>query len=159
MKILILGHGEHGKDTAAEIITELTGLRFESSSLAASDLVVWPHMPQYGNAQECFEDRRNHREKWKQLITEYNTPDKSKLCRQILSRCDGYIGMRCQDEYKASRDFFNFVFWVDASVRKGIDPTMKICFDYESMIYIDNNDSLKILKIRIMQKLLDAGIC
>jgi len=138
-KILILGHGEHGKDTVADMITEFTGLRFESSSLAAAEIAVWPHMPEYPSAQACYDDRRNRREEWRRLITEYNTPDKARLCREILTRCDGYIGMRCPDEYAASRDLFDYVLWVDARQRIDThDPTMRIPLD-EQMIVINNN--------------------
>jgi len=144
VKVLILGHGEHGKDTAGELVTKYTGLRFESSSLAASEIVVFPALREkygYSTPQECYEDRRNHREEWRQLITEYNTPDKGRLCREILERCDGYIGMRCQQEYEATMHLFDHVLWIDSSKRKPQDPTMKIMRD-ESMHYIDNNYSM-----------------
>jgi len=138
VKILILGHGEHGKDTAADIITEYTGLSFESSSMAAAEIAVLPHMPQYTSAKRCFDDRRNHREEWKRLITRHNTPDKDRLCREILTRCDGYVGMRCPEEYAASRAMFDHILWIDGSDRKPADPTMGIIYS-EEMVLIDNN--------------------
>lgn len=145
-RILILGKGGHGKDTAAEIISDLYGLSFRSSSLAACEKAVLPVLgPKYGykTVDECYEDRRNHREEWKQLITDYNTPDKSRLCREILAECDMYVGMRCADEFAASKELFDEIYYVDASERVEIDdPTMKIEFDPSCMTLIDNNETI-----------------
>jgi hypothetical protein len=169
MKILILGHGEHGKDTVAEIIThctglfgtDFTGLRFESSSRAAAELAVMPALAEkygYKTVEECFDDRRNHREEWKQLITDYNTPDKSRLCREIIARCDGYVGMRCPEEYAAVKHLFDYVIWVDASKRKPLDPSMGIERD-DSMAVIDNNDCILNCYINTALWAQRAGLC
>lgn len=158
MKILILGHGEHGKDTVADIVTELTGLRFESSSHAAAELAVMPHMEGYSSVEECFNDRRSHRQKWRDLITAYNTPDKGRLCKEIIGRCDGYVGMRCQLEYDAVRELFDYVLWVDASKRKPDDPTMTIKKE-PNMILIDNNGSLSECYSNVLAWAREAGLC
>lgn len=143
MKILILGHGRHGKDTVGNLISQQTGLRFQSSSMAACETAIFPIlslMYGYKSVQECFEDRINHRQEWKDLISEYNYFDKSSLCKKILKNHDGYIGMRCPEEYAASRHLFGMVLWVDASKRLPEDPTMLIRQD-SNMFLIDNNGS------------------
>lgn len=145
-RILILGMGGHGKDKMAEIIRDLYGLSFASSSMAACEKAVLPVLgPKYGyqSAQECYDDRRNHREEWKQLITDYNTPDKARLCREILAENDIYVGMRCADEFAASKDLFDEIYYIDASERvETDDPTMKIEFDPSCMTWIDNNGTI-----------------
>lgn len=145
-RILILGKGGHGKDTMAEIISDLYGLSFQSSSFAACEKAVMPTLCKkygYKSAQECYDDRRNHREEWKQLITDYNTPDKSRLCREILAENDMYVGMRCADEFAASKHLFDEIYYVDASDRvPEEDPTMKIEFDPSYMTWIDNNGTI-----------------
>lgn len=151
MKALILGHGDHGKDTVAEMLRDMMGLSFESSSLAASEIVVFPALKDkygYSNPQECFDDRRNHRQEWKQLITDYNTPDKARLCREILERVDCYVGMRCQQEYEAVKDMFGLVVWVDAGFRKPPDPTMAIK-PSPDMWLIENNSTIESLYTQI----------
>lgn len=40
-KVLILGHGRHGKDTVAEILRDDFGLSFTSSSMFCAEHVVW----------------------------------------------------------------------------------------------------------------------
>lgn len=159
--ILILGHGAHGKDTAAEFLSSISGLVFESSSLAASEIVVYPLLRDkygYKSAEECFEDRRNHRQEWKEAITAYNTPDKARLCREILNRRNGYIGMRCDEEYAASVDMFNYVLYIDACKRLPPDPTMMIERD-DRMIVIDNNGSVEDMEESLLAFAVEAGLC
>lgn len=151
MKLLILGHGEHGKDTVAAMLREMIGLTFRSSSEAACEIAVFPYLSEiygYEKWQECYADRRNHREEWRHLITEYNTPDKAKLCREIIATNDCYVGMRCPLEYAASKPLFDAIIWVDASNRKPIDPSMGIQPD-TSMLWVDNNGALTDLRYNV----------
>lgn len=145
MKILILGHGRHGKDSVAEMLHDLCGLTFQSSSWFAAEKAVFPYLaPMYGydTVQECFDDRAQHREEWRQLITDYNPPeDKGKLCRELLATSDCYVGMRCPLEYAAVRPLFDIVLWVDASLRCPPDPSMGIELD-DDMVVINNNYDL-----------------
>jgi len=158
MKVLILGHGRHGKDTVAEILEHTHGLTFQSSSRAACEIFIydvlrkrWPGA--YQDIEDCYDDRHNHRELWKELITEYNPPhDKAKLCKAILAKNDCYVGMRCPLEYAASKDLFDVVIWVDALKRHPKDPTMLIERD-ESMIVIDNNSHLLNLKLNVLDRI------
>lgn len=150
MKDLIIGHGRHGKDTFAEMI----GGSFQSSSEAALDIFLFDilndyrediNIPLYKTRDEAFIDRVNWRAMWHEEISRYNTPDKSKLAKGILSAADCYVGMRCNKEYKSCIDqgLFDRVFWVDASERKPKEDksSFNIDFDPETMIFIDNNSS------------------
>lgn len=141
-KVLILGHGGHGKDTAAEILNDCTGMTYISSSYAALKLFLYNALqPLFGyhSPTECYDDRRNHRDLWKRLITEYNTPDKGRLCREILEEYDCYVGMRCNEEFEATKHLFTLILWIDASKRLPNDPSMAIQFDPSTMILVDNN--------------------
>lgn len=40
-KFLVIGHARHGKDTFAEILEEVFGLKFKSSSQAAVDIFIY----------------------------------------------------------------------------------------------------------------------
>lgn len=153
---LILGLTQHGKDTVAEIMREYAGLAYESSSEAALDLIfpVLQEVYGYRTKEEAFEDRNNGKQLvWKELITLYNTPDKTALARKVLQNSQIYVGMRCAEEYAATRHLFDYVIWVDASERKGIPVpnSMEIECDPEDMIVIDNNGTLQDLKRRIFR--------
>jgi hypothetical protein len=95
MKLVICGHGRHGKDTVGEIIRELTGMTFRSSSDICCEHAVFPTLSKkygYKTLEECYADRINHRKEWFDLIVEYNTPDLAKLGRIILTNYDMYVG-------------------------------------------------------------------
>lgn len=107
MKTLIIGHARHGKDTVAEIIREEHGLTFESSSQAAARIFLYDVLKEkygYQSAEECFEDRVNHRAEWYDLICEYNREDKTRLAREILKTSDMYVGMRDREEIETCID-------------------------------------------------------
>lgn len=150
-KLLIIGHARHGKDTVAQILKDGWGLNFCSSSFAAAEKVVMPKMldetgkPFYNTVEECFADRVNHRATWKNLITEYNTPDKTRLAREIMTENDIYVGMRCHIELGECwiNRVFDAIVWVDASYRKEPEPLSSNTITKDRADYvIDNNGSM-----------------
>lgn len=155
-KLLIIGHARHGKDTVAKIITELTGMKFISSSEAALG-AIWPSLQaikKYKSKKHAFEDRVSEQNRliWKSLITLYNTPDKSTLARKVLEDSDIYVGMRCAEEYAKTKELFDHVIWVDATGRvKHEDPSMGICYQANSMYLLNNNEELEDLELSVKE--------
>ena len=165
-KVLILGHGRHGKDTVAELLEFYAGLTFTSSSRKAAD-VIFPALNEsldiyeddcyyYRDVEHAFNDRHNHRMLWKALISLYTASDKASLAKLVLEGSDVYVGMRCNEEYEASSHLFDHVIWVEASKRHGPDESMTIPLGVFNMVYIDNNGSLEDLHTRVMG-LIEAG--
>jgi hypothetical protein len=147
--ILVLGHGGHGKGAFCKLLTQLYGAECLSSSIAALPH-IWPVLDAldhaYATADEAYRDRMHYRELWCELISLYNTPDKSTLAREVLSRADVYDGMRCAKEFEASRHLFDYIVWVDASARvPTVDPTLTISRDVADLV-IDNNGTLDDLR-------------
>jgi hypothetical protein len=146
-KILILGHGRHGKDTVAEILESTLGLTFTSSSYACLQ-VIKPVLCAARDYEDFTDDeiyaaRVNCRDLWKEAITLVNTPDKSYLAKLVLEQSDMYVGMRCNQEFLASKDLFDLVIWVEAFERiPEADPTLDIEFDDSFMIKVENNKGL-----------------
>ena len=143
MKLLILGYARHGKDTVAEILSSMLGLRCTSSSSYACEQIVFPELKEkygYTSSDACFADRINHREEWFKLIQHHNRADPSRLTRDMLVDHSIVVGIRCRDELQASADLFDVIVWVDASKRLEkeaivsctVDPTL-------AHIVIDNN--------------------
>ena len=63
-KLLIIGHGRHGKDTVCEILKESYGFNFRSSSDFCAEKLVYPLLKDlynYNSYQEAYADRHNHR--------------------------------------------------------------------------------------------------
>ena len=156
-RLLILGSARHGKDTLAEIMNEVYGLTFKSSSQAAADIFLYNTLKDkygYQTPEECFEDRVNHRAEWKQLICDYNKDDRARLAKGILEQSDCYIGMRDREEIDECmrQGLFDIIIWVDASERLPLeDPSSfdidKTCAD----IIIDNNSDYNTFKQRVIK--------
>jgi len=152
MSVLVLGHGEHGKDTFAEMLAKKQELKFSSSSAAAFEVIlpvlltIYP--PTYP-PEEIYADRRNQRELWRRLILLYNTPDRSALARHILKDNDMYVGMRSAEEFRASKHLFDKIYWVDARHRVGkVDESMGIRYTSD-MIWVNNNGSVSELEHKV----------
>ena len=161
-KLLIIGHARHGKDSLAEKIRDKMGLAFTSSSVFVGEECIWPTWghERYDNFDQMFADRVNYRKTWADLISAYNTPDKTRTAKTMLDRgYDMYVGMRKQDEFHACQaiKLFDHIIWVDALKRLSPEPK-----DSNEMVpsmadlYFDNNGSVEIMDLFVenLQKLL-----
>lgn len=170
LKIMIVGHGRHGKDTAAELIAKAWGYKLTSSSLAAAR-AIWPALENkplvgmgsgmfrpYLDVEEAFNDRHNYRSLWFDLISAINEPDKTKLARTIYQTNDIYVGMRCWRELMCCKNagVYNVCIWVDASVRVEEEASSSMTVKPWMADYIlDNNGNLQDLS-RNLNQLLDT---
>ncbi len=154
-KLLIVGSARHGKDTFAEILRDIYGYKFKSSSQAAADIFIYDELKvKYGyeTSEECFEDRVNHRPEWHQMICDYNKDDQARLAKDILKNADCYVGMRDTDEIKECmrQGLFDLIIWVDASERK--DEEGKDSFNIDKSIadvIVENNGTLEEFEERV----------
>ena len=156
-KIFVIGHGRHGKDTVGEIIQEICGLTFESSSMFCAEHVVTPWLEKlgitYDSLDECYEDRVNHRMEWYDAIRDFNKEDESKLSAAIFNKYDMYVGIRSRVEFLAARHLSDLSIWVEASTRvPQIDPTCKI-LPTDCDIIIDNNGTEEELREKMVRLL------
>jgi hypothetical protein len=147
-KILIIGHARHGKDTLANYMRDVLDYRVADSSRRAAEIFLFDLLRvKYGyvDFEACYQDRVNHRAEWYQEICQYNTPDKTKLARNIMADSDIYVGMRDRDEIEACRaaKLFEAVIWVDASHRLPLEPESSFNIDQSLADFvIDNNGDL-----------------
>lgn len=167
-KLLILGYGRHGKDTVAEFLRDDYGFKFTSSSLFVAQEVMWDSwgVAKYPTFEAMFEDRSNHRVLWMEMISAYNTPDKTKTATTMLERgFDLYVGMRRLDELQACQaaGIFDAIIWVDASDRHPPETgSMDITLANSGAEFvIDNNgpeDAIVDEIVRMMDWLKERGI-
>lgn len=155
MKLMIVGDGEHGKDTVADLICEFTGMRTIASSLFAAHRFIYTALKDkygYRNVRHCWEDRRHHRAEWYNLIKAYNTPDPLKLMSQLYEQFDIYTGSRSREEFEAgrARQIFDLSIWVDRSEVLPYEnkTSMDLNID-DADIVIRNNGTLKDLEIKV----------
>ena len=165
-KLLIIGHGRHGKDTVAQMIADKMGLKFSSSSDFVGRKAIWPMWGQerYGSYEEMFDDRVNYRSTWGDLIEAYNTPDASRTGSEMIAEGnDMYVGMRRVREWKACMEnkVFDHVIWVDACQRLPLEGpgSMEMKREHADM-FIDNNGPEQNLQVAVdnLQRILrDEG--
>jgi len=156
-KLLIIGHGRHGKDTVCEILKENYGFSFESSSKFCSKLFIYESLKNkygYTNEEECYADRHNHRAEWYDAICDYNVPDAARLGREIFKAHDIYCGLRNKREFFAMKNtsVFDVAIWVDRSDRLPLEAKDSMSLEHWMADFtIDNNGSLEELVFNTTQ--------
>ena len=156
-KLLVIGHGRHGKDTVCEILRDKYDYSFESSSQFCSKLFIYDQLKDkygYSNEEQCYADRHNHRTEWYDAICDYNVPDASRLGREMFAVYDIYCGLRNKREFHAMKNtsVFDYAIWVDRSDH--LPPESKNSMSLEQWMSdytIDNNGTLEELEFNIDQ--------
>lgn len=144
-KILIIGHGRHGKDSVAKIIQLFYGLTYISSSEFCAEKLMYPRLKDkygYKSAKECFADRANHRSEWYDIISDYCKEDPSQLGRDIFEVSDIYCGLRNKREFHALKNqgIFDICIWVDRSDHLPPEPKDSMTLEpWMADFVIDNN--------------------
>ena len=166
-KLLIIGHGRHGKDTMAELLERDYGMTFKASSMAASEIFIYEELKEkydYVDPADCFHDRSNHRAEWYDMICDYNKDDRARLAKEILSNSDCYVGMRDLEEIDEcmKQGVFDLIVWVDASER--LPEEGKDSFNVpksRAHVVLYNNDTLESFeeKVKAFGKTVFAGAC
>ena len=146
-KLIICGHGRHGKDTMAGYLVDVHGFTAVASSIFAAEKLVFPLLKEkygYKTATECFHDRYSHRAEWFNIISNYCRENPSKLTQEIFKESDIYVGLRNRAELEASRKYCDVVIWVDRSRhlapenKDSNEITPEMCD-----VIIDNNGTLE----------------
>ena len=156
-KLLVIGHGRHGKDTVCEILRDHYGYTFESSSKFCSLQFIYNDLKDkygYANEEECYADRHNHRAEWYNAICDYNVPDAATLGREMFAEYDIYCGLRNKREYYAMKNtgVFDKVIWVDRSDHLPPEGNDSMSLEPWMADYIiDNNGTLGDLAFNVGQ--------
>lgn len=147
--IHVTGHSEHGKGTVCKYLNELKGITYASSSWVACEEYVYHRMKTIGlgyrSIEQCYNDRRNHKELWYEFINEWTSNNDQILGRLIAENYDIYDGIRHKDEFEALKamGLYHTTIWVDASERVPPQDTNSMTVTREDAdIIIHNNGSL-----------------
>ena len=145
-RLLVIGHGRHGKDTAAELLAKAFGVSWASSSEFVAERAIWPIVKDRGpwrDWREAYAARHKFRELWFHAIAAYNLAPGPSFAEQMLEEHAIYVGMRRRAELVASRHLFDRVIWVDASQRLPVeDPASMQLNRRDADLVLDNNGSL-----------------
>jgi hypothetical protein len=146
-KLLVVGHGRHGKDTVCEML-EVYGYKFQSSSKFCSELFIYNALKDkygYKNEDECYTDRHNHRAEWYDMIHNYCSNDLARLGRNLFAEHDIYCGLRNRREFFAMKneELFDYAIWVDRSDHLPAEDSTSMSIEQWMCDYtLDNNASL-----------------
>lgn len=149
MKLLIIGHGRHGKDTVSEYLRDNYGMQFKSSSMHCAANVAYPTLKDlygYTSVEECYADRHQHRSEWYQLISDYCKNDLARIGREIFEASDIYCGLRNVREFHSikNNDLYDYCIWVDRSEFLEMEPKSSMSLEpWMSDYVIDNNGTLE----------------
>lgn len=145
----------HGKTTIAEMLLDEYDLTFKDSSMASAEIFIYDELKDkygYNTFEECYEDRKQHRDEWFNLICDYNVPDKARLAKEILNRADVYVGMRSNDELQECKkqNIFDLIIGIYRPAFPN-EPSSSFDIDLwkESDIIIPNDGSINDLRKRI----------
>jgi hypothetical protein len=148
-KLLIIGHGRHGKDTVCEILRNRYKFRFQSSSEFCAQKFIYnelKHKYNYTSYEQCYQDRHNHRSEWYNMIHAYCQDDYARLGRDIFAANDIYCGLRNKAEFHAMKNtgVFDYCIWVDRADHLPLEETSSMNLEIWMADYvIDNNGDLK----------------
>ena len=147
-KLLIIGHGRHGKDTVCDILASRYNFNFLSSSQFCSRKFMFNDLKDkygYQTEEECYIDRHNHRQEWYDNISLYCQDDPSRLGKEIFKEYDIYCGLRNKSEFFSMKNqkVFDYVIWVDRSDHLPIEDKSSMTLEMWMADYvIDNNGTL-----------------
>lgn len=150
-KLLVVGHGRHGKDTVCELL-EHYGYTFKSSSKFCSELFIFEELKEkygYANEEECYNDRHSHRTEWYNMIHDYCSDDLARLGRNLFANHDIYCGLRNKREFFAmqNEEIFDYAIWVDRCDHlPKEDPSSMSIEQWMCDYTIDNNGDLERFK-------------
>lgn len=153
-KLLVVGHGRHGKDTVCEML-ETYGYTFQSSSKFCSELFIFDELKDkygYADEEECYADRHNHRTEWYNMIHDYCRDDLARLGRNLFAEHDIYCGLRNKREFFAMKneELFDYAIWVDRTDHCHLEPGSSMSIEQWMCDYtIDNNGDLDRLKFNV----------
>lgn len=147
-KLLVVGHGRHGKDTVCDILKRDYNFNFQSSSeFCARKFIYAALKDRYGYADyaECYADRHNHRAEWYNMIHDYCRDDYARLGRDIFAEHDIYCGLRNKSEFHSMKNtgVFDYCIWVDRSEHLPLEDRTSMNLEIWMADYvIDNNGTL-----------------
>lgn len=164
MKVGVIGHGRHGKDSVAEFLAKNSPLNYYAgTSVYAADRVYpwlcerYEWARKYPNATACWLHRHENREEWAAAIADINRDDPVQLYRDCLAHQELLTGIRWRREFEAinAAKLVDTWIWVE---RPGfpLDPTCELTRD-DADSFIRNDGDLIDLEMKVIRWWL-AGI-
>ncbi len=146
MKILFVGHGRCGKDTACEITAELTHLR--NAGTFSKYLTPYVACRLRVSEEQAYRERHQNREVWMDTGNQVRAHDPTAICRMAFANGDVSGGVRGLPEIVAIRDrrVADLIVWIDRDVPP--DPTLEFTAEYAD-VSISNHSTIDEFRARL----------
>lgn len=153
-KILIVGHGRHGKDEACETLARATGWKNAGTTSLYLAPVVYQHLREIGYAgspEEAYAQRHQHRDLWRRLGDEYRKDDPARLVKDAFAAGDITGGCRGLPEIQAVRreGLADLIVWVWRPSEPK-DPTLEFGPEHADLI-VANVGTLEEFRLKIQR--------
>lgn len=154
-RILFVGHGRHGKDTACEVLARATGWK----NAGTTSIYLTPHVvAEYQRlglhhlVRDAYAHRHANRELWRRVGDEIRKDDPALLVKDALRVGPITGGCRGLPEIRAVRDesVVDLIVWVDASKRLPPDPTVEFGPEWADVV-VDNNGTEDAFRYKIQR--------
>ena len=148
-RVLFVGHGRAGKDTAAEMFCDATGLKFAGTF---SKYIIRSVAPKLGLTEDDAYARRHESDEmrmlWFHTGNEVRSSDPALLAKMAFENGDVSGGVRGLPEIEAIRRdrVADMIVWVERDVPT--DPTMEFGREYADVV-IENNGTIEDLRVRV----------
>jgi hypothetical protein len=153
MKIMVLGHKNHGKTTVANMLEYKFNFPFvDTTNYVINITRSFIYNNENPNVRDTktvadfdhklVTDKDSVRDLMKCALNEYTKDDPIRFIREQLTRSDVYAGCRSSIQYNAAKELIDLVLWVRDDRQEENDPTMDIQFDENEMILLNNSGTL-----------------
>lgn len=163
-KILVVGHSRHGKDTVADILSEVYGLKGISGSrwmLEAGHMDDLATELGYTDRGRFYTDRHLHRKAWFDRINKTIQTSPAAIARGVFRQHDVYTGIRTSEEYEAVQAIVrpDMVLWVDRSTVLPPEPSDSNELQWDpSMLTVWNGGTIEQLRDEVIRLMTIADI-
>lgn len=142
-RVLFVGHGRHGKDTACEELSKATGWKNAgTTSLYLTPYVIkeYERLGMGHLRNDAYLHRHQNRELWRRVGDEIRQNDPALLVKEALKVGPITGGCRGLPEIEAVRreSVVDLIVWVDASKRLPPDPTVEFGPEVADLILANN---------------------
>lgn len=142
MNILIIGHRQHGKGTVADFLRDEFDMSVKGTSIHTAEYIYSLLKHKYNSVEECYLDRDSCRNFWFDKINEYCANNPARVIEEIYQNNQACEGVRHRIEFEAAKNkgHFDLILWVDASLRKPLEPVDSMQLNKEDAhVILDNN--------------------
>jgi hypothetical protein len=155
-RLLVVGHGGAGKDTACEYLAKVTTLRFAGTTSAYLSKYVAARLgvPR----EEALLTRHGNRRLWHRVGNELRRQDPARLVRESLEHAQIVGGVRGREELEACRreGLVDLVVWV-ANDRVARDSTVHFG-EQDCDVTVANHGSLEEFHERLLEMARSVGL-